>query len=250
MYLDITDILKQWKYDPDKPARIQKLRDGREVLQLRQPFGIEQYELSGRPDGKRPFDKSSVLEEYLDRLEKYKKAHPTDEGFKLNHDDFLLLQSEAGLYYSRYLILFQLGDYERTVRDTTHNLLICDLIDKYFANEDDKNEVLQYMPYIVRINAIAKAKIQEDNKLKHAARQILKSAIELINNIPQIDTPTFQIEKKRSIESLKTRLSEIGTEQSLSSLERLQNALDKAVEEENYEKAAKLRDTILKYFRK
>jgi hypothetical protein len=250
MYLDITDLLKQWDYDPDNTIRIQKLRDGREVLQLRQPFGIEQYELVGRPDGKRPFNKGSILEEFLDRIERYKKAHSTDEGFKLKHEDFVLLQSEGMLYYSRYLILFQIEDYERTARDTTHNLLICDLVDKYLDNEEDKKEILQFMPYIVRINAIAKAKIQENKKLKNAARQILKSAIELIHNIPQIDTPTFQIEKKRSIETLKTKLTEISSDQSISPLEKLQTDLDKAVEEENYEKAAKLRDTILKYFQK
>jgi hypothetical protein len=250
MYLDITDILKQWEYDPENPARIQKLRDGREVLQLRQPFGIEQYELQGRPDGKRPFNKSSVLEEFLDRLEKHKKTHSTDEGFRLRHSDFLLLQNEGILYYSRYLILFQLEEYERTARDTTHNLLICDLIDKYLENEDDKNEMLQYLPYIVRINAIAKAKIQERKRLRHSARQILKTAIELINNIQDIDTPTFQVEKKRSIEILKTRLTDLAPEPVVTPLERLQSELERAVEAENYERAAKLRDTIIRYFQK
>jgi hypothetical protein len=250
MYIDMTELLKQWDYDPDNSVRIQKLRDGREVLQLRQPFGIEQYELTGRPDGKRPFNKGSILEEFLDRLERWKKTHVADEGFRLKHEDFLLLQSEGTLYYSRYLILFQIEDYERTARDTAHNLLICDLVEKYLDSEDDKKEILQYMPYILRINAIAKAKIQEGKKMKNAARQILRSAIELIENIQHVDTPTFQIEKKRSIESLKNQLTEISAEQHTSPLEKLQTELDQAVEEENYEKAAQLRDTILKYFQK
>ncbi len=250
MYIDMTELLKQWDYDPENTVRIQKLRDGREVLQLRQPFGIEQYELTGRPDGKRPFNKGSILEEYLDRVERWKKTRNSDDGFKLKHEDFLLLQSEGILYYSRYLILFQMEDYERTARDTAHNLLICDLVEKYADNEDDRKELLQYMPYILRVNAIAKAKIQEGKKLKNAARQILRSAIELIQNIPQVDTPTFQIEKRRSIESLKNQLTEIASDQHTSPLEKLQNELDQAVEAENYEKAAKLRDTILKYFQK
>jgi hypothetical protein len=250
MYVDITDILRQWEYDPEDMIRIQKLKDGREVLHVRQPFGIEQYELSGRPDGKRPFNKESVLAEFLDRIERFKRTHGTAEEFKLKHDDFLLLQSEGILYYSRYLILYQIGDFDRTVQDTMHNLLICDLVEKHLDIEEDRNELLQYKPYILRVNAIAKAMIQVNKKLKNAARQIIKSAIDTIQNIPRIDTPTFQLEKVRSIESLRTALMEISTEQNVSSIERLQIELDRAVEEENYEKAAEIRDTILKFFQK
>lgn len=250
MYVDITDILRQWEYDPEDTIRVQKLKDGRDVLIVRQPFGIEQYELSGRPDGKRPFNKESVLAEFFERIERFKRAHGSDIGFRLKHEDFLLLQSESILYYSRYLILYQIGDFDRTVQDTVHNLLICDMIEKYLDIEDDRKELLQYKPYILRVNAIAKAMIQVNKKLKNAARQIIKSAIDTIQNIPQIDTPTFQLEKSRSIESLRTALMEISTEQHISSIERLQIELDQAVEDENYEKAAELRDTILKYFQK
>jgi hypothetical protein len=251
MYLDITDLLRQWEYDPESTIRTQKLRDGREVLLVRQPFGIEQYELSGRPDGKKPFNKDSILDEFLDRIERYKKVHSTDDGFKLKHEDFILLQNEGILYYYRYRILYQIGDFERTIRDTTHNLLICDIIDRYHDDDEEKKELLQYKPHIVRVNAISKAMIQVNKKLKNAARQIIKSAIDLIQNIPQIDTPTFQVEKTRSIESLKTTLMEISAEQqSLSPIEKFQIELDKAVEDENYEKAAELRDIIRNYFDK
>ena len=69
MSADITDILREWEYDSDNQIRIVQAEDGRQVLQVRQPMGIEQYELDGRPDGKRPFGKDTALEEFQARLE-------------------------------------------------------------------------------------------------------------------------------------------------------------------------------------
>lgn len=245
MKLDITELLREWEYDPDNYIRVVRLKDGREVLQVRQPLGIEQYELNGRPDGKKPFQKESVLREYLDRQEYHKLLFSTDENFKLNYEDFILLQDEGMLYYARYLLLYQIGDYQRTVRDTEHNLAICDFVDKYLPDLEVKNELLQYRPYILKINAISRAMIKIQKKSKNAAREILKSAIDYIQNIPDINTPTFKIEKHRSLDSLRTTLLEI-SEGDFSNIEKMEIELSKAVEEENYERAAELRDQIQK----
>ena len=57
--------------DPLPVARTQgsriTLADGREVMQVRLPLGIEQYELSGRPDGHRPHDAESAFDYHLER---------------------------------------------------------------------------------------------------------------------------------------------------------------------------------------
>src|SRR5258705_442223 len=50
---DLTEMLRRWEYDENRPVRRLKAGDGREVLQVRLPLGIEQYEINGRPDGKR-----------------------------------------------------------------------------------------------------------------------------------------------------------------------------------------------------
>jgi hypothetical protein len=245
MKLDITELLNEWEYDPDNHIRILRLKDGREILQVRQPLGIEQYELDGRPDGKHPFNKESVLQEYLDRLEYHKLLFSSDENFRLSREDFLLLQDEGMLYYARYLILYQIGDFERTSKDTEHNLKICELVDQFMNEEEFKNELLQYRPYIFRMNALSNAMLQMQKKLKGVAKEILKSAIDFIQNIPTINTPTFKIEKSRALETLRTTLLEI-SDNSFSEVEKLQIELDKAVESENYEKAAEIRDKINK----
>lgn len=240
---DITDILKSWEFDPDNQVRIIQANDGREVLQIRQPLGIEQYELDSRPDGKTYEGKECYLEVLQEKLQDYTDANGTDEGFQVSHEQFQLLQNEGIIYYYRYLVLFQIGDFERTVRDTEHNLQICDLLDKYAENEDDKKEILQYRPYIFRMFAIAKAMISLHRQLKTAAKEILESAIEEIENMPNIDTPAFQFERIRSLKYLRSTLKQV-LEQKVSPLDQLKKELEAAVEEENYELAAELRDKI------
>lgn len=240
---DITDILKEWEFDPDDQVRIVRAADGRQVLQVRQPLGIEQYELDGRPDGQRVFEKESLLDALQERLSDHRETHGSDADFVIDHKDFLMLQNEGILYYYRYLVLFQINDFERTARDTQHNLQLCELVEKYAASEDDKKEILQYKPYILRMFAVSKAMVCLRQKIPQAAREILESAIEEIGNIPDIDTPSFQFERIRSLNYLRSTLKELFSGKD-SSLEKLTTELKRAVAEENYERAAELRDRI------
>jgi hypothetical protein len=242
---DLTDILASWEYDPENLIRIIKADNGREVLQVRQPLGIEQYELDGRPDGSRPDGEESFLELYLHKRENYKVEHGTTDGFKLSKEDFLRLQNEGILYYYRYLILFQTGDFDRAARDTDHNLQLCVIVEKHVADDKLKKEILQYRPYILRINAISKAMLSLQRHLKEAATQILQSAIDLLQKMPTIETPAFQFEKLRSLHSLRSTLKQI-LKQKESPVDKLKTELTRAVADENYEQAAMLRDRILK----
>jgi len=240
---DLTEFFRSWKFDADNQVRIIKADDGREVLQIRQPLGVEQYELDGRPDGLTPEGYSSYLELYQIRLERYIEENGSESGFALSHDDSQLLQNEGLLNYYRYLVLFQIGDFERTARDTGHNLELCELVSKFVESEEDKNEILQYRPYILRMHAIARAMVSLHGEMKAAAKEILESAIEEIEKMPAIDTPAFQFERIRSLNYLRSTLKQV-LEKKVSPLDRLKQELDAALEEENYERAAELRDRI------
>jgi hypothetical protein len=240
---DLTGLLDDWQYNPEDNVRIIKANDGRKVLQVRLPLGIEQYELDGRPDGLVPFGKDTMLEEYSERLKAHIKEEASDEGFSLDSEDCALLQSEGVLFYFRYLLLFQLKDYERVERDTEHNLSICDLIDKYGMKEEDKNLMLQYYPYILRMNAVAKAMSSVENHVQEQAREIIEGTISRIMNLADIDSPAFRLERIRSVNYLKSVLKQIENE-STDPKTSLKEELNKAVAEEDYEEAAKIRDRL------
>jgi hypothetical protein len=240
---DLSHILRSWEYNPDNSIRIITADDGREVLQVRQPLGVEQYELDGRPDGARPEGEETYLDVIEKKLSKHILDEANDNGFVISSEDLLYLQNEGILFYYRYLQLFQLGDFERTVRDTNHNLRLCDRIEKYCQDSEEKNTILQYKPYILRMHAIAEAMISLHKNLNAVAKETLETAIDMINNMQDIDTPAFKFEKIRSLSYLKSALKQIN-ETADTPKDRLKVELDAAVAEEDYERAAMLRDRI------
>ncbi len=244
-------MLGEWPYDPEHNVRIVTAEDGRAVMQVRLPLGIEQYELDGRPDGARPLGRESVVQAFEERLSLYVEEHGSDEGFTINHDDAVMLQQEGVLFYYRYLLLFQSNDFERTARDTEHNLRLCRLLERYCPDEDDRNAVLQFKPYIVRMNAMARAMTAMKQGMSGVARQILEGGIAEIDGLDDIDSPAFRFEKVRSTNYLRSTLSriadgELGDEGGGGNdrVTALEDELRRAVEEENYERAAVLRDRI------
>ncbi len=173
---DLKHLLCEWEYDPNESVRFVDGDDGRQVLQVRLPLGIEQYELDGRPDGGRPFDRESVLDEIEAKLEEFVDRNGEDEGYSIDHDDFVMMQNEGILYYYRYLLLFQIGDYERTSRDTEHNLRLCNLVERDCTNKDDRRTLLQYKPYILRVNALSRSMLHLGNDDKRRALSVIEKA--------------------------------------------------------------------------
>lgn len=243
MSSDITRLLEEWPYDSDDNVRIVAAEDGRSVLQVRQPLGIEQYELDGRPDGMRLEAHDTVLDEIEHRLAEYELTHGSEEGFEISEDDATQLHNEGVLYYYRYLLLFQLNDFERVIRDTSHNLRICDVLERHAVEASDAEDVLQFKPYIYRMHAAASAMDHMEREESSEAREILEEAIDTIQNMEEIDTPAFQFERVRSVSFLRTALEQI--EETISDpVVRLRKELDAAIRQEDYEEAARLRDSI------
>jgi hypothetical protein len=243
MNADISGLLSDWPYDPDQTIRIVTAGGGRSVLQVRLPLGIEQYEIEGRPDGMKPYGLESFLDEIERRLEEHIREEKTDKTFAISHDDFLLLQGEGVLYYYRYLLLFQINDFERVARDTGHNLRICSLVEKYVASEEDRMALLQFKPYIIRMNSVSRSMLLFQRNEKKRARAIIQEAVEYIKELPEIESPAFQFEKVRSINYLKSALKQID-DQNDNSAEDIKRELEFAIQEENYERAAELRDRL------
>lgn len=241
---DLTHVFQDWPYDADNTTRIVQAHDGREVLQVRLPLGLEQYELRGRPDGARPFGCGSVLEHLESQIVEYRALHGTDVGYELSRSECEMLQDEAILFYYRYLLLFQRNDFERVAQDTEHNLRICKILEQFCTIVELREPVVQYKPYIVRLHAMARAMIaMRAHRIAEAAR-LIRNAIDHIEAMDDLDSPAFQFERIRSVNYLKTAIGQlIDTDVDTEDVE-LENRLEQAVVREDYELAAELRDRI------
>jgi hypothetical protein len=241
--LDLKPWMDEWPHDPDKNIRLVRCSDGRTVIQVRQPVGIEQYETEGRPDGTRPHGAESALDFQLARWQRAKSGGK-DVSFTLSEDECAELFNEGVLYYFRYFYLFQLEEWELTVRDTSRNLRLFDFVRQHAEREEDRSHLEQWRPYIIRMNAVARAMLALDDQQHGQAREILHQAIAQIDALEKIDSQTFQFEADRSLSALRDLLEQIESNRPLSEREQLERALKAAVDEEQFERAAELRDKI------
>ena len=104
--------------------------------------------------------------------------------------------------------------------------------------------LLQYKPYILRINAVARAMLAIKQQMTMLGKEIIEDAITEIKNLPEINNMTFQFEKIRSLNYLKVTLSQLDETKTITMLDQLKLELEDAVKIENYEKAAEIRDRI------
>ena len=242
---DLTALFEEWPYDEEHNVRIVIAEDGRSILQVRLPLGMEQYEMNGRPDRARPYGKESVLANAEERLKRFIVENGSDVGFEISAEDAAELQAEGILYYYRYLLLYQMQYFDMVVRDTEHNIHLCDLLERYCPDEEARNAVLQFRPYILRMNAAATAMSIRHGTTQGDAVAVLQTAIDIIESLEPIESPAFQFEQARSTNYLRSMMRSIsGDEDDTASEPSLETELQEAIEREDYERAARIRDQL------
>ncbi len=241
---DINRLLREWPHDPAK-VNVRRIigEDGREKIQLRVDLGILQMELDGRPDGKRPFGKESLLDHYLNNLKQHNLNKKTDEGFELSREDCLNLQQEAVQYYHRYLSLFYLGDFESVVRDTNRNIKAFDFVERYALHPNDKLIFDQFRPFVLMMYTRAMASIALKDKNFDLAIAHVKKGVDQIERLNTED-PNEAASTNHELIFLQCWMKEINGLKPEDPLEKLEREMNKAVQMENFELAAKLRDEI------
>lgn len=241
--VDLRSALHSWPYDPDNDSRMVQGEDGRSILQVRTPLGLEQYELEGRPDGLRPHDMESVLEYYIQKLDQARTAG-RESGFELGPRECSELFNEGTLYYFRYVRLFQLKDWVRTRRDTARNLRVFDFVNRYARREEDKVFLEKWRSYILRVHASAAIMMELEKKAYDQALRMAEEAMQQLDKLEELDDETFQFERERSRTALSELADQIRKNRPLSELEQLEHQLRRAVERQEFERAAQLRDRI------
>lgn len=240
---DLREALAAWPYSSENNARIIQGDDGRAILQVRQPVGIEQYELEGRPDGRRPHDTESALAHHESRLAAAREAGK-GESFKLSARDCAELFEEGVLYYYRYLNLFQLKQWARVLRDTQRNLQLFNFVRDYARREEDRQHLEQWRPYLLRMHAVAQAMNLVDADRYEDALKVIHEAIATIEALEEMENPTFAFERDRSLGALRELAEHIEQTRPISPLERLERELEQAITAQEFERAAQLRDRI------
>jgi len=271
MNVDLTQLLNEWPFEPGKiNVRLIQGQDGEQKVQVRLDLGVLQMNIDGRPDGQTPNGFDSLLEYYEAQLdETAREAEPEDgepaEGepgageapggvapeperaaprFVLSPDDCRALREEAVQYYHRYVALLVLEDYDRVVRDTTRNLRLLDLCSQYAEADDDKTVLEQFRPYITMMRARALAsQALRDNEPK-AALHAIDEGIESLRRYFADQGSTDLFETSNEVQMLRGMRDSLVPRLPVSQKSELRQRLQRAIEAENYELAAILRDEL------
>jgi len=240
---DIHQLLGEWPYESGRLCvRRIKGQDGRKNLQLRIEMGILQMEITGRPDGDRPHGYESLLHYY--RAEATASEEREKGSFTLDSDACLELQMEALQYYHRRITFLEIGEYEKGKRDAERNLQLFDFVKLYAAEEDDRMAMEQYRPFVIghRVRAGVLQKL-EDDEYDGALKEIEEGIDEVREFLADVGRPDL-IDESEEIAFLKDWADEIRKDRPKTLSQNLKEQLKEAVDTEDFEKAAELRDRL------
>lgn len=244
----MTELLQEWDYQPGQvAARRFQGEDGQEKIQLRVDLGILQMNAEGRPDGKRPLGQPSWFDVQKQRLERIREEHDGDDGdYRLNPEDCAKLQQECIQYHHRYICMFQLEDFGAVIKDCDRNLEVFEFVSKYAANEELAWSLLQFVPQLLMMRARAQGTAQLKRKRHDKAISVIEEGILELESFYRDNGKEESIEVSNELHSLRHWLADVRLKRPLSEVEKLQRELDAAIQVEDYEKAAEVRDQLRK----
>ncbi len=244
MHFDISHLLEQWDYQPGQVV-VRKFtgKDGVEKIQLRVDLGILQMNAEGRPDGKRPLGHASIYDYYQSKLFRHLTANTADQ-FRLKLEDCAKLQFEAFQYHNRYNCLLQLKDFKRVVHDTTRNLKVIEFVQKHADNEDLAWTLQQIKPQLILVRTRAMAGASLETNDHGAAVRLIEEGLVQMREFYRDHPRSEGGEHCGEFQSLRGWLDELSAQRPISQRERLERALNEAISNEEYEKAAQMRDAL------
>lgn len=245
MSKDLSLILGGWDYNPNEVTVRRVLgADGHEKIQMRLDLGVLQMEVEGRPDGRRPHGFDTLLEYHAAQRERHIEAEGDDAEFLLDPDESSELRSEAMQFYHRYLSMFHLGDFINVIRDTKHNLNLFDFLREHAEDPSDRSTLEQFRPYVMMMNTRARACLSiEERDFDRALSQISRGIEKIEEFLREVEREDL-VDSCRETQFLREWSERIRDNRPLSREEQLRRELESAVETENYERAAQLRDEL------
>jgi hypothetical protein len=233
----IDDLLRSWKYEPGE-VRVRMVRgsDGRQVVQMRVELGILQLEVDHRPDGQRP----GGADTYLDWM--HQQAFHAGEGFVLSEEQCDEIDREFLQFYHRRVCWLALREFRRAVADADHTLALMDFVKRHSPSEEWTLAHEQYRPFVLfhrtqaaALNALENAGPEEAITAINDGLQRMREFFAEHDAEDRFEDDEMVLRLRELQDSLRDRYNVGKT---------LEERLAEAIQAEEYELAAKLRDQL------
>ncbi len=201
-------------------------------------------EIDGRPDGERPHGFESLLAYQQGRFDRYSTESGHPEGFVIGPEECRALREEAVQYYHRYVGLMAIKDFDGVVRDTVRNLALFDLCRGCAAREADRTIMEQFRPYVIMMRARGEAERALAEGRSSAALAAIDNGLSEIREALDSAGREAVYDEANEVQLLRGMREALVPKLPASQRIELQERLQAAIDAENYELAAVLRDEL------
>lgn len=242
MNQDIDFILNDWEYKPGMAqARLVQARDGRQVIQLRIDLGALQLETTGRPDGARPHAHATYFE-YLQ--EQARLSRKDERTFTLSEEQCQEADREFLQFYHRRMCWLALRQYARAIKDADHTLGFMDFVKRHAPSEEYLQAHEQYRGFVLFQRTQAAAALQVENNTPEAAINEIHAGLERLRDFFAAWGKEEEMEDDGMVRHLRHVEETLRQQYKIEAT--LEEQLQQAISEEDYERAARLRDAMKK----
>jgi excinuclease UvrABC helicase subunit UvrB len=137
-----------------------------------------------------------------------------------------------------------LGDHEGVIRDTQRNSEAFDFVEEFAESPEVAWSLQQFRPQLLMMQVRARATQALESGKHEEAIQFIRSGIDELRSFYQHHSRTDLLEQSGEIQALESWLGDVESRRPLTPRERLEIALNEAVKQEDYEKAAQVRDAL------
>jgi hypothetical protein len=200
-----------------------------------------QMELTGRPDGTRPDGYESLLDAHERRAA---AEEARGETYTLDSGACAALLREGTQYYQRYHAAFHIQRYDLVMLDTERNLRMFGFVVRHAQRQRDRVQLDQYRPYVLMMRTRAAGHMALATNDYEAALAAIDEGIAAIRGFLREYNQADNEAECRELGALLRFRREVEGERPVGPAERLEQQLTLAVEMEDYEEAARLRDQL------
>jgi UvrB/uvrC motif len=239
---DIDNALEGWDFQAGVvQARVVNGSDNRQLIQMRIDLGVLQMETQDRPDGKRPHGFPS----YSDYLRhEARTAEKQGKTFVLEEEHCQEADREFVQYYHRRISWLALRNYAKAIADADHTLAFMDFIKQHSPSEDYTQAHEQYRGFVTFQRTQGAAALALEQKNPEAAIDEVRDGLVKLRSFFAAFDAEEQMEEDGMVQHLRKIESSLRQQHGIDTT--LQEQLDKAVANEDYEEAARLRDVLRK----
>ncbi len=241
MKQDIDNALADWEYKPGQVQARLVQAGSRQVIQMRVDLGILQLETGPRPDGSAPHGFPTYFAYAENQAH---SARVAGREWTLSEEQCLEADREFVEFYQRRICWLALGHFSRAVADADHTLAFMDFVRAHSPSEEYTQAHEQYRGFVLFQRTQAAAALEVENKNPEAAIDAIRAGLEKLRAFFAAFQAEEHMEEDGMVQHLRKIEKSLRGEYKIEAT--LQEQLDRAVANEEYERAAQLRDALRK----